>query len=404
MEGAATPVAPAPATESGDGPDQPTGAGAGDSRSSVFLRFLKIGLVAWGGPAAQTQIIYRECVEEEGWSTPSSFRTTLAVYQALPGPEVTQLCIYFGRLRAGRIGGVLGGLGFILPGLLLMLALSFAYVEYGLSDRFDSFFGGMQAAVGGLVAIAVIRLGRRFLDDVPLFLIGAAAFGLTLGIGLTFVFVLLLAGLANEVIRWTNGRGGGRSLAFFPVAPALLVGAIAGSGLLAEVFIEGLGAGLLTFGGAYTVIPFLQETVVDSKGWLTQAQFLDGIALGGILPAPLVIVATFTGYLAAGLAGALVMTFAIFLPAFLLPTFFHSQIVRISEHPRLESFLLGVTAGVVGLIAAVVVQIVQSSVDDLWTALIAALSFLALLVFRSRLTIPLVVVGAGVAGSVIGVA
>jgi chromate transporter len=370
----------------------------------VFLRFLKIGLVAWGGPAAQTQIIYRECVEEEGWSTPSTFRTTLAVYQALPGPEVTQLCIYFGRLRAGRIGGVLGGLGFILPGLLLMLALSFAYVEYGLSDRFDSFFGGMQAAVGGLVAIAVIRLGRRFLDDVPLFLIGAAAFGLTLGIGLTFVFVLLLAGLANEVIRWTNGRGGGRSLAFFPVAPALLVGAIAGSGLLAEVFIEGLGAGLLTFGGAYTVIPFLQETVVDSKGWLTQAQFLDGIALGGILPAPLVIVATFTGYLAAGLAGALVMTFAIFLPAFLLPTFFHSQIDRISEHPRLESFLLGVTAGVVGLIAAVVVQIVQSSVDDLWTALIAALSFLALLVFRSRLTIPLVVVGAGVAGSVIGVA
>jgi chromate transporter len=398
MEGPATPTSVPGVGATGD-----RSTGSGDSPLSIFLRFLKIGLVAWGGPAAQTQILYRECVEREGWATPASFRTTLAVYQALPGPEVTQLCIYFGRLRAGRIGGLLGGLGFILPGFLLMLALSFAYAEYGLNTHFDSFFGGMQAAVGGLVAIAVIRLGRRFLDDVPLFLIGAAAFGLTLGVGLTFVFVLLLAGLANEVIRLTNGRGGGSSLAFLPLAPALLVAAVAGTGLLGAVFVEGLGAGLLTFGGAYTVIPFLQETVVDSRSWLTQAEFLDGIALGGILPAPLVIVATFTGYLAAGLAGALVMTFAIFLPAFLLPTFFHSQIVQISEHPRLESFLLGVTAGVVGLIAAVVVQIVEASVFDLWTAVIAAVSFLTLLVFKSRLTIPLVVIGAGVAGSLIGV-
>lgn len=384
-----------------DAPASP--APSGDSRASIFLRFLKIGLVAWGGPAAQTQILYRECVEQEGWATPASFRTTLAVYQALPGPEVTQLCIYFGRLRAGRLGGVLAGLGFILPGFLLMLALSVAYVEYGLDDRFDSFFGGMQAAVGGLVAIAVIRLGRRFLDDLPLFLIGAAAFGLTLGVGLTFVAVLLLSGLAYEVVRWTSSRGDD-ALSFSPFIAIPVVATVAtGSGLLFEILIEGLGAGLLTFGGAYTVIPFLQETVVDSKGWLTQAEFLDGIALGGILPAPLVIVATFTGYLADGLAGALVMTFAIFLPAFLLPTFFHSQILRISEHPRLESFLLGITAGVVGLIAAVVVQIVEASVVDLWTALIAAVSFLALVVFKSRLTIPLVVIGAGVAGSLIGV-
>ena len=385
-----------------DAPASP--APSGDSRASIFLRFLKIGLVAWGGPAAQTQILYRECVEQEGWATPASFRTTLAVYQALPGPEVTQLCIYFGRLRAGRIGGILGGLGFILPGFLLMLAFSIAYVEYGLDDRFESFFGGMQAAVGGLVAIAVIRLGRRFLDDVPLFLIGAAAFGLTLGVGLTFVFVLLLSGVAYEVVRWSGRRGGDRTLALFPAAPVFVLAAAGGTGLLAEVFVEGLGAGLLTFGGAYTVIPFLQETAVDSKGWLTQAEFLDGIALGGILPAPLVIIATFTGYLTDGLAGALVMTFAIFLPAFLLPTFFHSQIVRISEHPRFEAFLLGVTAGVVGLIAAVVVQIVEASVVDVGTALIAAASFLALLLFKSRLTIPLVVIGAGIAGSVIGVA
>lgn len=378
-------------------------AGAGDSPFSIFLRFLRIGLIAWGGPAAQTQILYRECVEQEEWVSPSSFRKTLAVYQVLPGPEVTELCIYFGRLRAGRLGGVLGGLGFLLPGFLMMLALSVAYVEFDLSERFGSFFAGMQAAVGGLVAMAVIRLGRRFLDDVPLFLIAGAAFGLTLGIGLSFVLALLLAGLAYEAVRWT--RGGDRDLvSISPLALVAVAATVGGTTLLVEVFWEGLKAGLLTFGGAYTVVPFLQESVVGTQGWLTEAEFLDGLALGGILPAPLVIITTFAGYLTDGLAGALVMTFAIFLPAFLLPTFFHSQLVRLSEHPRLESFLHGVTAGVVGLIAAVVVQIVDTSVTGLWTAVIAAVSFLILFRVESKLTIPLVVLGAGVAGSLLGVA
>ena len=376
---------------------------AGDPPLSIFLRFLKIGAIAWGGPAAQTQILYRECVEEEGWVSPDSFRRTLAVYQVLPGPEVTELCIYFGRLRAGRLGGLLGGLGFVLPGFLLMLALSVAYVEFDLSDRFGSFFSGMQAAVGALVAIAVIRLGRRFLDDLPLFVIAAAAFGLTLGVGLSFVLVLLLAGVAYEVVRWSSG--GDRGLfSLSPLALVLVAATAGGATLLVEVFWEGLKAGLLTFGGAYTVIPFLQESVVDSNGWLTQAEFLDGLALGGVLPAPLVIVATFTGYLTDGLAGALVMTFAIFLPAFLLPTFLHGRLVRLSEHPRLESFLHGVTAGVVGLIAAVVVVIVGDSVIGPVTGVIAALSFLLLYLFDSRLTIPLVVIGAGTAGALLGVA
>ncbi len=373
----------------------------GDSPLSIFLRFLKIGAIAWGGPAAQTEILYRECVEQEKWVTPSSFRKTLAVYQVLPGPEVTELCIYFGRIRAGSLGGLLGGLGFVLPGFLLMLALSVAYVEWGLDDRYESFFAGMKAAVGALVAMAVIRLGRRFLDDVPLFLIAAAAFGLTLGVGLSFVLVLLLSGIAYEVVRWSSGPDRGLS-SFSPVGLVLIAAATGGAALLAEVFFEGLKAGLLTFGGAYTVIPFLQESVVDSKGWLTQSEFLDGLALGGILPAPLVIIATFVGYLTDGLVGALVMTFAIFLPAFLLPTFFHSHLVRISEHPRLEKFLHGVTAGVVGLIAAVVVLIVDDSVTGIATGVIAVVSFLLLFRIESRLTIPVVILGAGVAGSLLG--
>ena len=382
-----------------DAPDAPaTPAPAGDSPLSIFLRFLKIGLVAWGGPAAQTEILYRECVEQEKWVTPASFRKTLAVYQVLPGPEVTELCIYFGRIRAGRLGGILGGLGFVLPGFLLMLGLSIAYVEFGLDDRYESFFAGMKAAVGGLVAMAVIRLGRKFLDDVPLFLIAAAAFGLTLGVGLSFVLVLLLSGIAYEVIRWSSGPDRGLS-SFSPVGFLLIAAATGGTALLLEVFFEGLKAGLLTFGGAYTVIPYLQQGAVEANGWLTSEQFIDGVALAGILPAPLVIITTFTGYLADGLAGALLMTLGIFLPAFLLPTFFHSPLTRLADHPRLDAFLHGVTAGVIGLIAAVGIRIVEESVTDVGTAVIAAVSFLFLYLVESRLTIPLVVIGAGLAGA-----
>ena len=382
-----------------DAPDAPaTPAPTGDSPLSIFLRFLKIGAIAWGGPAAQTEILYRECVEQEKWVTPDTFRKTLAVYQVLPGPEMTELSIYFGRIRAGRLAGLLAGLGFLLPGFLLMLAVSICYVEFDLAERFGSFFGGMQAAVGGLIAMAVIRLGRRFLDDVPLALIALVAFGLSLGIGLSFVVALLLGGLAYEAVRWT--RGGDRSLfAISPLPLVVISVATGGTVLLAEVFFEGLKAGLLTFGGAYTVIPFLQAGAVEANGWLTSEQFIDGVALAGILPAPLVIITTFTGYLADGLAGALLMTLGIFLPAFLLPTFFHSPLSRLADHPRLDAFLHGVTAGVIGLIAAVGIRIVEESVTDVGTAVIAAVSFLFLYLVESRLTIPLVVIGAGLAGA-----
>ena len=396
MEGQATSVP-------GDQAVSPEPGQNGDTALSVFLRFLKIGAIAWGGPAAQTQILYRECVEQEKWVSPDTFRKTLAVYQVLPGPEMTELSIYFGRIRAGRLAGLLAGLGFLLPGFLLMLVLSACYVQFDLAERFGSFFGGMQAAVGGMIAMAVIRLGRRFLDDVPLALIALAAFVLSLGINLSFVVALLLAGLAYEAVRWT--RGGDRGLfAISPVALVLIAAATGGMPLLGEVFLEGLKAGLLTFGGAYTVIPFLQHGVVEVNGWLTPQEFIDGVALAGILPAPLVIITTFTGYLADGLAGALLMTLGIFLPAFMLPTFLHSQLTRISEHPRLDAFLHGVTAGVVGLIAAVGVRIVEISVTGVATAVIAAVAFLIMFKVESKVTIPFVVVGAGLAGALFQVA
>jgi chromate transporter len=377
--------------------------GAGDSAGSIFRRFLKFGLLAWGGPAAQIAMIKRECVDEEGWVDEETFKKTLAVYQVLPGPEAHELCVYFGRIRGGKVGAFLAGLGFMLPGFVLMLALSIVYVEANLAGHLNELFYGLTAAVGAIVARALVRLSRTFISDVPLAVIAVIGFALTLFLDVTFVLVLLGAGLAYEL--WTNAERWTRranSIALAPTAMVVLLGAVTVS-LTATIFWEGLKAGLLTFGGAFTVIPFLQESSVDVHHWLTDSQFVDGLAMSGVLPAPLIIFSTFVGYIAGGLTGALVITFGIFLPAFVFPIFLHRGLVAVAESPRIRPFLLGVAAGVIGLIAAVTVQIVDTSVVDAYTAVLAIGAFAALNRWHGKLTVLWVVLGCGLIGAVLQV-
>ncbi len=371
-----------------------------DSLRSLFLRFLKFGCLAWGGPAAQIAMISRECVDEERWVDEETFKKTLAVYQVLPGPEAHELCVYFGRLRGGKLGGLVAGLGFMLPGFLLMLGLSILYVEAGLSERLEELFYGLKAAVGALVAMAIVRLGRKFVTDVPLALIALSSLALTLGLELSFFLALLGGGLAYEL--WTRAGstlGSARSFTVSPLyAVTIALGAVTASPTV-EIFFEGLKAGLLTFGGAYTVIPWLQESAVDSQGWLTDSQFLDGLALSGVLPAPLIIFSTFVGYIAGGLAGSLAMTLGIFLPAFVFPIFFHRALVAVAENPRVRPFLLGIAAGVIGLIAAVTVEIVRDSVVDIPSGVLAVAAFAVLYRFHRKLTVLFVVLGCGLVGA-----
>jgi chromate transporter len=382
--------------------ERPMPPGSADSPGSIFIRFLKFGCLAWGGPAAQIAMIKRECVDEEGWIDEATFKKLLAVYQVLPGPEAHELCVYFGRLRGGRLGGFLAGLGFMLPGFILMLGLSILYVEANLAGHLHALFYGLTAAVGALVARALVRLSKSFITDVPLVFIAAAGFGLTLFAGASFVLTLLGSGIAYEL--WKNGRRWtyrGNSFSAGPLAiVALAIGAITVS-LTGEIFLEGLKAGLLTFGGAYTVIPFLHDGAVEGHHWLTAGQFNDGLAMGGILPAPLIIFSTFVGYIAGGLTGALAMTLGIFLPAFVFPIFLHRQLVAVAENERLHPFLLGVAAGVIGLIAAVTVTILETSVTDVYTALIALGAFVALNRWHSKLTVVYVMACAGVIGVVL---
>jgi chromate transporter len=386
-------------------PERPaTECDGGDPLGPLFLRFLKFGALAWGGPAAQIAMIKRECVEEERWVPEESFQKTLAVYQVLPGPEAHELCVYFGRLRGGKLGGFLAGLGFMLPGFLLMLALSVLYVEADIASHLDELFYGLKAAVGALVARALVRLSKSFITDVPLAILAVTAFALTVLADAGFVLVLAGAGLAYEL--WTNGRRWTQrthSLSPVPLAALAAAGVVTLS-LDAEIFLEGLKAGLLTFGGAYTVIPFLQASSVDAQGWLTSSQFVDGLAMSGVLPAPLIIFSTFVGYVAGGLTGALLMTLGIFLPAFAFPIFLHRHLVAIAENPRIRPFLLGVTAGVIGLIAAVTLDILDAGVVDIPTALLAVAAFLVLNRYHGKLTVLYVVLGCGAIGAALQLA
>jgi chromate transporter len=372
-----------------------------DSPGAIFVRFLKFGLLAWGGPAAQIAMIKRECVDEEGWVSEETFKKTLAVYQVLPGPEAHELCVYFGRIRGGKLGGFLAGLGFMLPGFLLMLGFSVLYVKANLAGHLDEVFYGLKAAVGALVARALMRLGPAFITDIPLALIAATGLALTLAFSANFVLVLLGGGIAYEL--WKNGSRlvtRAQSLSPAPIGLLVVAGAVT-LGLNAQIFSEGLKAGLLTFGGAYTVIPFLQESAVNGHHWLTNSQFVDGLAISGSLPAPLIIFSTFVGYLAGGMTGALLMTLGIFLPAFVFPIFFHRALVGIAENERLHPFLLGVAAAVIGLIAAVTIDILDTGVVDVYTAILALGAFVVLNRFHGKLTVLYVVLGCGAIGALL---
>ena len=364
----------------------------------LFLRFLRFGLLAWGGPVAQIAMIRQELVEEESWISPERFNRILAVYQVLPGPEAHELCVYFGMLSKGRLGAILAGLGFMLPGFLFMFILSWFYVTYGVhSPLFAGIFYGFQAAVAALIVRAVHRIGGHALNDRWLW--GIALFsGIAQWLGLNFLLILSLAGLIYALVKKQAQALPNQLAMFLPMSLFSQVTTAAAPGLLA-LFVYGLRSGLLTFGGAYTAIPFLQHDAVVTGAWMTNQQFLDGLALSSILPAPLIIFSTFVGYLGGGPLGALVLTAGIFLPAFSFTLIGHNFFEeKFIENKAAHAFLDGVTAGVVGLIAATTIGLFQTAVTDLPSLAIFITALLALYRWKAKAIIPLVMLGAGVLG------
>jgi chromate transporter len=385
-----------------------------ESYLKLFWRYLRFGFLAWGGPVAQIAMIRQELVEEEKWIPPERFNRVLAVYQVLPGPEAHEMCVYFGMLSRGRVGGLLAGLGFMLPGFVLMFLLSWLYVAYGTSSSlFTAVFQGMQPAVAALIVRAVHRIGGHALHDEPwlwgIALVSGLAQLLEIHFAIPLViagvvytlakrnYVWLAAGLSLIFIAWMAFNAFGSSVnqgVISPTAEAFSVG----SPSRLTLFFSGLRGGLLTFGGAYTVIPFLQHDAVEAGRWMTNAQFLDGLALSGLLPAPLIIFSTFVGYIGGGPLGALVLTIGIFAPAFAFTLIGHDYVERLVENQAAHAFLDGVTAGVVGLIGATALAILNETVVGLSAWVIFMLALLTLFRWKAKWAVAVVVLGSGLAG------
>jgi chromate transporter len=380
---------------------------------AIFAQFLRFGLLAWGGPVAQIAMIKRELVEEQKWLSPERFNRLLAVYQVLPGPEAHELCVHLGMMKRGRLGGILAGLGFMLPGLLLILGLAWLYQRLDLDQPLlAAIFLGVQIGVIALILRAVHRIGEHVLVDKWLWVVaGVSAIGSWFGV--SFWIILPAAGLfyaaaaANRFALAGVVAALGIALALWTTGPnavgapsARLVDMASVS--IAALFLSGLKAGLLTFGGAYTAIPFVRNDAVG-RGWVSEGQFLDSLALSGIIPAPLIIFATFVGYLAGGLGGALAITAGIFLPAFSFALLLYDRLERVVEDERLHRLLEGVAAGVVGLIAVTALQlgwgVAQSAPSLPLAAVIFAVGLATLYLWQSKLNVLGVVIGSAAAGA-----
>ncbi len=379
------------------------------SLTRLFLKFLRFGCLAFGGPVAQVAMVRQALVDEERWISSERFNRLLAVMQILPGPEAHELCVHLGMVARGRIGGLLAGLGFMLPGFFLMLLAAWAYDAWIVGQPGTaSILVGIQIVVLAIILRAVHRIGSHILADWLLWLLAGASFAATM-IGVPFWIPLLAGGLiyalsARKALAFAVLAGAVALALLVPAAnsvyPDTIGSAIVPATTLA-LFIAGLKGGLLTFGGAYTAIPYVRADTVG-RGWLSDGSFLDGVALAGILPAPLVIFATFAGYVVGGWEGAIAITIGMFLPAFAFSMIFFEHLEAIVENPALHRLLAGVAAAVVGVIAATLFALGWSAAEhasslDLSLALFAvALALVWKL--KGKPVMPMLIIGGGLAG------
>ncbi|PKB19551.1 chromate transporter [Novosphingobium kunmingense] len=356
---------------------------------ALFLKFLRFGALAFGGPVAQIAMLRQALVEDERWLDKARFNRLLAVLQVLPGPEAHELCVHLGMLARGRIGGVLAGLGFMLPGFVLMLAAGWLYTEWVVErDGWADALLGLQIAVLAIILRAVVRIGQHVIEDAWLWAIALASCAAILA-GAAFWIPLAGGGLAYAL------RGRRWAAALILGGAALSAWLLAGTGSAAvttelgavdtaALFLAGLKGGLLTFGGAYTAIPYVRADTVG-RGWIGDSTFLDGVAIAGVLPAPLVIFATFAGYVIGGFYGALAITAGMFLPAFAFSLVLFERLEALIEKPALHDLLTGLAAAVVGIIGATFLQLTVAASGRVASPVLALLLFVLSLAGAWRL-------------------
>ncbi|MFL5798333.1 MAG: chromate efflux transporter [Actinomycetota bacterium] len=365
-----------------------------------FVRyFLGLGTWGFGGPIATVGYMQRDLVERRQWVRREEFLNGVALGQTMPGPLAAQVVMWIGYLQAGSLGALATVLPFVLPSFLLVLGVAVAYVQFKGLEAIQALFYGIAPAVMAVLAVAAVKLARLTNErDARLWVITLAIGVVTAATGTEVAFLFVGAGLVMMV--WEAPprflQRSEPALVFAaPVTHSLVTGILTGGGLI-TLGLFFLKAGAFIFGSGLAIVPFLRSGVVEQHHWLTDRQFLDAVAIGLITPGPVVITATFIGYLVGGFAGAAIATVAIFVPIYLGVVVPGRWFVRHKDSPRLRGFVKGATAAAAGAIAGATAVLARGAIVDWPTAGIALVSLAFLLRFKNRE--PVLVLLAAVAG------
>jgi len=366
--------------------------------------YLRLGLLGFGGPVALVGQMERELVAGKGWVTKEEMREGIAVCQSLPGPLAIQVGIWLSYLRGGFWGAWAGGWAFILPNFVIVATLGALYVHFGGLPWVTAIFYGVSPAVIALILHSGYRLTKLGMDDWLQWALAGVAFAVTVAVRAEVAWIFLASGVVGVLYYGSllRARAAASTTSSFLIGLPLVAGgadaSAATSTMLGKLFVFFLKAGSLTFGSGLVIVPFLEKGLVQQTGWLNEREFLVAVAMGMMSPGPVVITATFVGFLVAGFWGALTATIGIFLPSFLLVLIIAPVLMRYRTNPNVQGFIKGAYAAAIGTILGACVLLGRIAIGDWLTALVALASLVVL--FRWKVSNPLLIACAAVIGLV----
>ena len=367
------------------------------SRRDLVFYYLRLGAIGFGGPVALCGQMERELVQERKWLSRDEMRDGIAVCQSLPGPLAIQVGIFVSYLRGGFWGAWAGGWAFILPNFIIVCALGALYIHFSGLPILTAIFYGVSPAVIALILHSCYRLAKLGMEDWLQWAIAAACFLVTVAVQAEVAVLFVASGLIGVLYYGSLfRRRAAAPSATAVVSGAAGIGKIAGFPILGKLLLFFLKAGSLTFGSGLVIVPFLEKGLVQNTGWLNERQFLVAVAIGMISPGPVVITATFVGYLVAGFWGATVSTIGIFLPSFLFVLIVAPTLIRHRAQPDVRGFVKGAYAAAIGTILGASLLLGKIAIGDWLTALIATVSLIVL--FRWKVNNPMLVAATAIVG------
>jgi chromate transporter len=364
--------------------------GTGGRIGELVLYFLRLGLLGFGGPVALVGQMERELVAERQWLSKEQMRESIAICQSLPGPLAIQVGIYISYLRGGFWGAWAGGWAFIFPNFVIVAALGALYVYFGDLQPVTGIFYGVSPAVIALILHSCYRLAKLGMEDWLQWAIAAVCLVVTVILQAEVALLFIGAGIVGILYYGSLFRHPPPATLSIAGVPALAqIAPVASGSTLGKLLLFFLKAGALTFGSGLVIVPFLEQGLVRQYGWLDERQFLIAVAVGMISPGPVVITATFVGYLVAGFWGSLISTIGIFLPSFILVLVAAPLLARYRLNPNVQGFVRGAYAAAIGTILGACILLGKIAIGDWLTILIGVVSLAAL--FRWKVSNPLLI-------------